>query len=303
MYVATEANVNDINSESLRVMVFLPKVDSVYEYKNNMNFIENSWENSIVCEQEKNDFAWKDMDKVYVTFCFDDANSDISDIVNLFKTKSVPCCLAVPPPSRLTAQCNNGETVLDVCNKCVENDGEILVHGFNTLTSESTEEDYKSVIIDGKRTLYQNGLDTNGIITIGGNNWNTADFSKCVKMMRPYYKYSDLYGYGTGVIQYSHPRSFLSSNVSGNRNDIAVAINNFKSTNKGSWVSLACHGTNDLVQGGAPNNSANVEQAMTVLSDLLDWCKDRDEVEITTFLSIHDKFKSSKLEQRIKRLE
>lgn len=97
MYVATEANVNDINSESLRVMVFLPKVDSVYEYKNNMNFIENSWENSIVCEQEKNDFAWKDMDKVYVTFCFDDANSDISDIVNLFKTKSVPCCLAVPP--------------------------------------------------------------------------------------------------------------------------------------------------------------------------------------------------------------
>lgn len=272
------------------------------EILSNLFFDVNLLEKSVIAEQLKNDFAWGVFDKVYVTISIDDSLPDISDFVQLFKEKNVPLCLSTIP-SKLDNICNNGESVKKVCQECVNNGGEILTHWDGVITSETTYETMRKVIVGGAKTLTENGFEVNGIIMAGGENQDTADFETIVNLMRPYYRYSDRYGFGTGVTQYIHPRSFLGTNKNNNRNDVAIAITNFTNTGVGSWVSIATHGTKDLVENGSPTNSTDVSNAIDVMSDLLDFISTKPNAVITTFKGVFDSVGSTKLEQRIKALE
>lgn len=285
-----------------RIGYIFPK-ESIEEIIKDINFERDNWENDIRAEQIKNDFEWKKFDKVYVSIVIDDNPKDISAFQSLFETENVPLCLA-SPPSTLSNICVNGETVKQVMQKVVTKGGEILTHGFDPLTSSSTNQDYIEKIVKAKKILFENGFnDINGIITIGGTNYLTANFEKCVELMRPYYKYSDLYGTGTGIIQYYHPRKALSYNVNGNRNDIASAITEFNNSGVGSWVVVYCHGTIDLIQNGSANNETDVSNAVLVMKDLIDWIKSKSECEILTYKEVYEKFKTSKLEKRISAIE
>ena len=237
----------------------------------------------IIEEQIKNDFVWKDFDKIYITFTFDDTLQDISDIVSLFKSKGVPVCLATIY-MRLGITTNSGKTALEVCKECEENGGEILSHHTLPLTSTRTDDDYNEVIVNSYFELTKKGLNIDGIITTGGtddngNDWHTGDFNKCVELMRPYYKYSDLYGCNTGVTQYFHQRKFITTDDAVNKGFIDSAI-----SQGNQWLSLASHGVNDNV-------------TVELLTSLLDYIATKDNVEIVTFRYLHNKFGTTKLEK------
>ena len=239
----------------------------------------------IIEEQIKNDFTWKEFDKIYVTFTFDDTLEDISDIVSLFKSKGVPVCLATVY-MRLGITTNSGKTALEVCKECEENGGEILSHHTLPLTSTRTDDDYNEVIVNSYFELTKKGLNIDGIITTGGtddngNDWHTGDFNKCVELMRPYYKYSDLYGCDTGVTQYFHQRKFLTTDDAVNKGFIDSAI-----SQGNQWLSLASHGVNDNV-------------TVELLTSLLDYIATKDNVEIVTFRYLHNKFGTTKLEKSV----
>jgi hypothetical protein len=300
LYVNTFPD-SDFGSTLFKEVTYILPKDVIYDDSVKFN-IENLKED-IRTEQIKNDFAWKDMDKVYVTFMLDDCYRDISAFQTMFDNKEIPLCYACPP-TQLSVTCESGETVKQVLQRCINHGGEVLNHGFNPLTSSSTDQDYIDKLINSKKVLFNNGFtDVNGMITIGGDGVNTANFEKCVYLMRPYYKYSDYYGKDTGVIQYYHPRNALTANIQGNRSSIQNALDKLSTTGKGSWVVVYCHGTIDLVNNGSASSTSDITQAVSNLEDTVDWVLDQSNCEIVTYKEVYDKFKSSKLEERINALE
>lgn len=259
-------------------------IDVSQQFTNKITFIRNCYEKAIIAEQLKNDFAWKDFDKIYITFTFDDSNPDISDIETLFETKNVPCCYATVP-TRLDNTTNSGEKVRDVLVRAVTNGGEVLSHWYSPLTSESTEQDYYDVYIGAKKTLTQAGFDVNGIIVNDGTNYDTQDWIKGVRYARPYYRYSDLVGKSQNITQYNHQRKFLSNNDTVNKGFIDKAI-----SEGNQWISFASHGANDNV-------------TIDLLSSLLDYIATKPNVEIVNFKYLYDTFGTTKLEKRLMDLE
>ncbi len=236
--------------------------------------------------QLRNDFAWNKFDKVYVTFTFDDANSDISDIENLFKLKGVPVCFAAIP-SKLNYTCTDGTKVIDVLKRCEGNGGEILSHHYKPLTSESTDDDYNQVYIQTKKELESNGLTINGIITTGGTNYNTQDFSKCVDIARIYYKYGDRTAESTNlqhIEQFWNPRVFMD----GSEDKCKKKIDEVVLSGIG-WIRFASHGTvnNDTVE---------------LIGNIIDYAISQG-CKIVTWKQMYDKFGTTKLEKRLLALE
>ena len=276
-------NINDINSNI-----------------SDLDFDKENWKERIIENQLKNDFSWGNPDKLYITFCFDDSLSDISDIEDLFEQKGVPCCFATIP-SKLSNITNSGETVKQVLQRAVANGGEVLSHWETPLLPTSTEEDYYNVYVGAKKTLVENGFDVNGIITSGGGNFNLQDFDKDILLARPYYRYADLTDFNnTGVEQYLSRRCFLTTDNDTNKANIDAFISQGQLNRGGDttyygkyrWLPLASHGANDSV-------------TISLLSELIDYIqsKGNNVVEIVNYKYLFDNFSSSKLEKRILSLE
>ena len=251
---------------------------------------------NLIDSQKSNDFAWSEFDKVYVTFTVDDGNPDISDIATLFENKGVPLCLAIPP-TRLQLSTNSGETVLEVCNRVVTNGGEILGHHIGGITSDTSKEEIYDKLINTKKIFLKNNINLQGFITIGGNNWETADFEYIIDLLRPYYKYNDNYGRYNDVVQYGQVRKFLVTSKSANREFIDIALSGgdilpTSKTNVLKWVSFATHGESDSI-------------TLEIFGDIIDYIQSlgNDKIEIVNFKYIYDKFGSTKLEERIKKIE
>lgn len=259
--------------------------ENIIEVNKEVEFYRKNYEERIIVEQLKNDFEWKEFDKIYITFTFDDSNSDISDIETLFETKKVPCCYATVP-SRLNNTTNSGEKVIDVLKRAITNGGEVLSHWYEPLTSSSTEEDYFNVYVGSKKILTEAGFDVNGIIVSGGNNYDTQDWVKGLKYARAYYRYSDLVGQRENVIQYNHRRKFLTTDDSKNKGFIDDAIN----SNTNQWISFASHGANDKI-------------TIDLLESLLDYISTKSNIKIVNFKYLYDTFGTTKLEKRLLALE
>lgn len=266
-----------------------------------LEFENENIKERIIEEQLKNDFEWKTPNKLYISFIFDDSNSDISDIETLFENKGVPCCFATIP-SKLTNITNSGETVKEVLQRAVLNGGEVLSHWGSPLTNSSTDKEYYEVYVGAKKTLINNGFEVNGIITAGGENYDSQDFEKCTKLARIYYQYGDLTSYSNqNVKQFYNMRKFITTEPTTNRGFIDKFISDgqlFYDNNinvplgKPHWLIFASHGTNDNV-------------TTSILTDLLDYiiAKGTNIVEIVSCKEAFNKGKSSKLEERIKALE
>lgn len=288
LLINNRTNVTSIGVVSKKTGVLPIGVGKIIEDVTNINkeieFYRKNYEEAIITEQLKNDFAWKDFDKIYVTFTFDDSNSDISDIETLFESKGVPCCYATVP-SRLYNSTKSGETVKEVLVRAEANGGEVLAHWQEPLTSSSTEEDYFNVYVGAKKSLTEAGFTVNGLIVSGGTNYQTQDWVKGVRYARPYYKYSDLVGQSQKITQFNHPRKFITTNDATNKGFIDNAI---KEGNQ--WLSFASHGANDNV-------------TIDLLSSLLDYIATKPNVEIVNFKYLYDMFGTTKLEKRLTALE
>lgn len=281
LFTATSEYVGVFKLERLSGLTFEAKEN------NDVNFDLENWKERVSEKQAKNDFAWNTYDKGYVTFVMDDTRDQTGQFVDLFISKNTPLCIAAIPSflGNLVQNSNHGKTIKEVLDAVVKNGGEILAHGGGTfstaLTADSTDEDYYHTIVDSKKVLTKAGYEINGIITIGGGA-TAPDYEKCVKIMRPYYRYSDYYGHKTGVIQYDHERLGC----------YGLTLENLKAKvdecvlNK-SWLVLFWHNTNEIT---LDNMSALIDYINTV------------NAEIITYKDLHDRFGSSKLERRIKAL-
>jgi hypothetical protein len=237
---------------------------------------------SAVDAQIKNDFAWKPYDKAYFTPTFDDGRKDISDIVDLFHKKNVPCCLAIRPIG-LNDICNSGETVLQVALRNESYGGETFCHSEPVLTSTSTKADFERQFITDKMSLVYAGLHPYGVVEAGGDGQDTEDKNLCVRYMRPRFLYSDRYGLDTGVIQYDHTREFLSDTDSVNYAVIDAAIA------AKSWIWPASHGT--AAVGGELSSIDKIENYIDYII-----AQGMPKAEIVTIKYLYDTFGTTKSE-------
>ncbi len=278
------------------------KYDTSYKVREHIEALENGQLNTnlydyeIAClnqrltkNEKMNDFEYSAFDKSYFVITIDDANKYLPAMYDLCHELNIPLS-----PAIITSNLNvvhptaNNRSVKDICDLVVEDGGEILAHSAKFIVDSSTEEDYIDVFKKPKQVLENLGYTVRGIITAGGENYleNDVRLDNC---SRKYYDYSDRNGLMTSKA-YWHPRWWIGDyQMEGAKSYIDKAI-----TDK-SFVVMAMHGS---------DNSSSMDYIDNI-RELLEYmiAKGSDKLEITTWANVYDRFKSSKLEERIKQLE
>ena len=239
-------------------------------------------------KQRMNDFVYSAFDKAYFVLTIDDANKYLPDIYDLCHELGVPLCPAIIVGNLNTDYKNDGRTIKDICDLVVADGGEILAHSGKYITADSTKEDYADVFREPKIELENLGYTVRGIITAGGANYLSNDI-RLDNWSRKYYDYSDQNGLSSSKAYY-HPRWWYHDyTMDGAKSYVDNAIKNK------SFIVVAMHGSDSTSDLEHINN----------LRELLEYmiAKGTDNLEITTWAKVYDKFESTKLEERIKALE
>lgn len=278
------------------------KYDTSYKVREHIEALENKQLNTnlydyeIAClnqrltkNEKMNDFEYSAFDKSYFVITIDDVNKYLPAMYDLCHELNIPLS-----PAIITSNLNvvhptaNNRSVKDICDLVVEDGGEILAHSAKFIVDSSIEEDYIDVFRKPKQTLEELGYNVRGIITAGGENYLQNDI-RLDNWSRKYYDYSDRNGLMTSKA-YWHPRWWIGDyQMEGAKSYIDKAI-----TDK-SFVVMAMHGS---------DNSSSMDYIDNI-RELLEYmiAKGSDKLEITTWANVYDRFKSSKLEERIKQLE
>ena len=323
IYGGTEYVTVPSNAKYMRVSVFNTNIsmgvqmeyDRITEYHeagsyNIIEKIENDiqskssisdvvFEDSIIHEriidsQLKNDFSWGTIDGLYATITFDDTNTDIDILEDLAEELNIPFCFATIPSFLSRTMSKGTETALQTLKRAVVNGGEVLSHWQSPLTSASTENDYYEVYAGAKRTLENAGFKVNGLITAGGYNngleFKTQDFDKSTRYGRIYYQYGDLTAFNNhNVEQFFNERTFTDSGVA----DMKSKIDAMDTQGHG-WLNMASHGT--------PTGNVSNKLTISDFREIFQYAKDKG-FTFVTWNTMYEKFKSSKLEKRVKALE
>ena len=232
------------------------------------------------------EFDFKDFNKGYVTFVFDDGNNDIDLLLKIFNEYDYPLNLAVPfqKLNNITTGTGENKTVREVCKDVETYGGEILVHNLNTV-NKNNQYDYNymyNMFAEQKYKMINEGFNIRGIILSGGSDaiaGNSTTESWCKK----YYDYSDAYG---TKAPYLNIRKRLMDSVETDK----IAIDNAEK-NK-TWISFVAH-TIDGTEGCLNE---------TTIREILSYCKTKN-IEVTTYSYIYDNFSSTNLEKRLIALE
>ncbi len=257
----------------------------------NVDFEDNIIHERIIDNKLKNDFSWGTIDGLYATITFDDTNTDIDILEDLAEELNIPFCFATIPSYLSRTMSKGTEMALQTLQRAVANGGEVLSHWQMPLTSASTESDYYEVYAGAKRTLENAGFKVNGLITAGGYNngleFKTQDFDKSTRYGRIYYQYGDLTAFNNhNVEQFFNERTFTDSGVTDMKSKIdAMATQGY------GWLNMASHGT--------PTGNASNTLTISDFREIFQYAKDKGFTFIT-WGKMYDKFKSSKLEKRIK---
>lgn len=238
--------------------------------------------------EKENDFTYKEFDKSYVVLTIDDGNKYWGKVYDMCHSLGVPLCVATIPEN-LNLSFDDNRTIKDICNLVVADGGEVLSHSYEILTKDSIAEDYIKVFKTNKKTLVENGFNVRGIILGGGADYIT-NTEKQDNYSRKYFDYSDLHGLDTSV-QYHKPRLWYHdySTIENVKNWVDTTIS------KKEFTVLAMHGSDDT------KDLEQVDNLKQILEYIIS--KGSDKIEITTWAKVYDKFKSTKLEERIKVLE
>lgn len=180
------------------------KILSPVESSHNMSRLVNRIENNY---KEWTRGNLKSQDKAVFMFGIDDCRIDMDQIADMFERKGVPLCINAIADSFKLSCSNTVETRLDVAKRVVRNGGEVLAHSGYTLLSE----DYNGTLpnnpiryasnqglfeqLGGEKQIIElYGFNVRGIITAGGNGYDSPDMSAVEKWTKYYYDYSDHYG-------------------------------------------------------------------------------------------------------------
>ena len=141
--------------------------------------------------------TWKDMDKGYITLCFDDNNTELGDFYKIITGEyNMPFCAAVPT---YTLPQN-----ISLLHEIENHGGEILSHTKNHLVIKpfvTPWEDVEAEFSGSYNDLIKEGFNVNGIILAGGDGQikesDTEYRGLIERVTNKYYKYSDKYGLST----------------------------------------------------------------------------------------------------------
>ena len=307
---AVKAIVNSINTSKgelvfeyfglIRIVKSNPIIEKrVTELEDGTIFEHENIKKRVIENQIKNDFAWKEFDGLYATITFDDTNADIDQLQDLSEELGIPFCYATIPSKLENIMSQGTETAKQVLERAVANGGEVLSHWGPQLNSLSKDEDYYNVYAGAKKTLTENGFEVNGIITAGGGadgtpeSFKTQNFLKDIELARIYYKYADLTAndFVSGqdlryIEQFYNNRTFIDGGVDATKS----IIDSMALSGKG-WLNLASHGTNNA-------NTPTIDSFRQIFQYAID-----KGFTFVTWNTIYEKFKSSKLEKRVKALE
>lgn len=149
--------------------------------------------------QYNEEFAWKPMDKGYIAFTFDDSlTASVSEVVDLFISKGVPCCFGAIPDYLLKTTDSGNETILDAMKRAISEVGaEVLSHGnadeIVTIDNIDDKEHLFNKFVVNMQKFLDYGLDVRGVVRVGGDG-NICNDSRTDEWVRLFYDYGDLYG-------------------------------------------------------------------------------------------------------------
>lgn len=215
----------------------------------------------------------KPLDKAYITFVLDDCRPDMDLVVALFEEYDIPICIAAITEHFYFPGSKGEESRLEVCQRAVENGGEILAHDGVVLTQELLDDfptKYKHFYQD-KKHLEAFGFDVQGIILAGGEG-QVVGSTKSDTWIRTHFNYSDLYGVEEMGEPYYHKRVWLLNCKENYQEIIQEAVENKQ------WVSFFFHDFAEV-------DEEKMREILQYVSDL-----SKEQVEITNYKTIYEKF-------------
>lgn len=257
------------------------RIDRVrYVEGNDLEQLDVEWYEE-QCEaklKENQEISWnstsnKPLDKAYVTFVLDDCRPDMDLVADLFEEYDIPLCVAAISDF-FYYPCSQGkQSRLEVCQRVVNNGGEILAHDGVALTQELLEDfqtKYKHFYKD-KKYLEAYGFDVQGIILAGGEG-QVVGSQESDAWIRTYFDYSDLYGVEEMGEPYYHKRIWLINCKDSYQEIIREAVENKQ------WVSFFFHEFAEV-------DEEKMREILQYVSDI-----SQEKLEITNYRTIYEKF-------------
>jgi hypothetical protein len=248
----------------------------------------------VIYEAKKNPFCFKEFDKGYISFVFDDIPSVIDSIAATFEEYNMPLCLAAIPDNlaySATGLTQNrgsytqGMSRLAVCTKVQELGGEIFAHNSEVINIEN-QFDYTFMydhFVTCRELLEQKGFSIRGIIRSGG----VGQINKSTEIERwvtGNYEYSN-YGYAP---QHNLERENINQSIDIVKGLIDDAVANNK------WLRIMAHDYN--------YDNGETFTGESDLRTILDYCQTKG-IAVVTYAHMFDTFRSSELEERIAKIE
>lgn len=142
------------------------------------------------------DFYWKEHDKAYITFVFDDGQENVEftqQVFDMFYNYGYPMCCAV-----VSSKVVGNEKVISLLKNVEKFGGEIMSHCYTHTPIDETNSNVQNIerqFGDSYKDLAKLGFKVNGIIETGnGGGEKSANYEMMEPIVRKYYKYSNAYG-------------------------------------------------------------------------------------------------------------
>ena len=223
------------------------------------------------------DFYWKEHDKAYITFVFDDGQENIEftqQMFDLFYNYQFPMCCAV-----VSSKTVNNDKVIDLLRNIEKFGGEIMSHCYNHIPIDETNSNIQNIEKQfgwSYKALTKLGFNITGIIETGnGGGEKKANYEMMEPIVRKYYKYSN--AYGTSIqykgTSYGENRHWLSDYTPGNiEKRIDKAVENKE------WIMISAHSFKEY-------SLENMEKLVSYIDSL-----GKDKVGVVTWRYMYEKF-------------
>jgi hypothetical protein len=237
---------------------------------------------ALIRAEKRNPFALAPFEKGYVTFVWDDLNTDIDLVASIFAEYGFPIGIGAIPSklsdiaSGLQADSHGytvGMTMQDICEQVVDDGGEIMAHG-NTIITADNQYDYNFMYnhyITVRKQLESAGFDIRGFIRVGGGTvTHTPEIERWL----------------IGNFEYSNDG--IAANYYQERITIDNTLNNLKESvlaakTNNTWVKFMCHKL-------YANDTQGITEAN--LRELLDYITEIG-LDVVTYAYIFDNYSSS----------
>ena len=244
----------------------------------------------LTMEGQKVPFAFKPLDKGYVSFVFDDLRDTVDSVASIFEEYNMPVCLAAIPARMGVHATGLTETrgsyvpdmmMYEICFKVEELGGEIMAHCANVI-NVTNQYDYDFMydhFFTTKKEFADWGINTRGMVRAGGID-QISKSKEITRWVKGTYEYSN---YGDEA-NHDLQRETVNQSM-----DTVKALIRSAAENK-TWLRLMGH---DYEYGGGETFTGEDD-----LREILSYCQEMG-VGVVTYAHMIDTFGTTELENRI----